>query len=42
MDMAENNKLKVTGLADGDIVVTAGVHKVMEGQKVRLSEDDGK
>ncbi|MEE1362910.1 MAG: efflux RND transporter periplasmic adaptor subunit [Selenomonadaceae bacterium] len=42
MDMAENNKVKVTGLADGDIVVTAGVHKVMEGQKVRLSEDDGK
>lgn len=32
------NELKVHGLKDGDIVVTAGVHKLREGTKVRLTE----
>lgn len=40
VEPAEKNQVKVTGLSDGDIVLTAGVHKVREGQKVRLSEDD--
>ena len=30
------NSVKVRGLNDGDIVVTAGVHKLHEGQEVRL------
>lgn len=32
------DKLKVKGLKSGDIVVTAGVHKLREGTKVRLAE----
>ena len=32
------DKLKVTGLKTGDIVVTAGVHKLREGILVRLAE----
>ena len=35
-----NNKARVEGLANGDIVITAGVHKLREGMKVRLSEDE--
>ncbi|WP_363317146.1 efflux RND transporter periplasmic adaptor subunit [Anaerovibrio sp.] len=35
-----NNTVQVMGLAKGDIVVTAGVHKLREGQKVRLAEDE--
>ena len=36
-----DNKVKVLeGLKDGDIVVTAGVHKLQEGQKVRAAGDD--
>lgn len=33
-----DNQVKVRGLADGDIVVTAGVHRLREGQEVRLAE----
>lgn len=35
-----NNSVRVMGLNLGDIVVTAGVHKLRQGQKVRLAEDD--
>lgn len=35
-----NNAVRVIGLSNGDIVVTAGVHKLHEGQKVRLMEDE--
>lgn len=35
-----NNSVRVKGLSLGDIVVTAGVHKLHEGQKVRLTEDE--
>ena len=35
-----NNQVKVKGLKDGEIVVTAGVHKLREGLKVRLSAGD--
>lgn len=34
-----DNQVKVTGLKDGDIVVTAGVHKLRDGQEVRLGDD---
>lgn len=34
-----DNQVRVTGLTDGDIVVTAGVHKLREGQEVRLGDD---
>ena len=30
----------VSGLNPGDTIVTAGVHKLQEGQTVKLSEDD--
>ncbi len=33
-----NNSVRVMGLNVGDIVVTAGVHKLRQGQKVRLAE----
>ena len=33
------DKLKVHGLSNGDIVVIAGVHKLREGTKVRLAEE---
>lgn len=37
------NRIEVTdGLQAGDVVVTAGVKKVVEGQKVRISAGDGK
>ena len=36
----DQNQLKVHGLNDGDIVVVAGVHKLHEGTKVRLTNDD--
>lgn len=36
-----NNQVKASGLANGDIVVTAGVHRLSEGQTVR-TESDGK
>jgi hypothetical protein len=29
------------GLSKGDVVVTAGVHRLFEGQKVRLAEGAG-
>lgn len=32
-----DNEVKATGLADGDIVVIAGVHKLSDGEKVRLA-----
>lgn len=35
-----DNQVKVSGLKAGDIVVVAGVHKLREGIKVRLSEDE--
>lgn len=35
-----NNQVKVSGLQNGTIVVTAGVHMLREGIKVRLSEDE--
>ena len=31
-----DNSVKVTGLHKGDIVVTAGVHKLRAGEKVRI------
>lgn len=34
-----NNTVSVTGLAAGDIVVTAGVHMLREGQSVRTERD---
>ncbi|WP_027407055.1 efflux RND transporter periplasmic adaptor subunit [Anaerovibrio sp. RM50] len=34
-----DNSVRVMGLNVGDIVVTAGVHKLRQGQKVRLMED---
>lgn len=30
------------GLFDGDVVVTAGVSKLRDGESVRLTEDDAK
>lgn len=35
-----DNSVKVTGLNRGDIVVTAGVHQLREGQKVRVEGED--
>ncbi|SMC47776.1 efflux RND transporter periplasmic adaptor subunit [Sporomusa malonica] len=35
-----NNLVQVSGLRPGEIMVTAGVHKLREGQKVRVSEGD--
>ena len=35
-----DNSVKVTGLQKGDIVVTAGVHKLRAGEKVRIEGDD--
>ena len=32
----ESNSVKVSGLSQGDVVVTAGVNKLREGQEVRL------
>ena len=37
-----DNKVKVTGLKDGDVVVTAGAHKLLDGQAVRLRAEGGK
>jgi len=36
-----NDQVQVTGLRPGEIIITAGVHKLREGQKVRLT-DGGK
>ena len=33
------DQVQVLGLSQGDIVVTAGVHKLREGTRVRLAED---
>ena len=35
-----DNKVSVKGLSPDDIVVVAGVHKLREGTRVRLSEGD--
>ena len=35
-----NNQVQVTGLLPGEIIITAGVHKLREGQKVRVSDGD--
>ena len=35
-----DNSVKVTGLTKGDVVVTAGVHMLSEGQKVRVEGED--
>ena len=35
-----NNQVQVTGLLPGEIIITAGVHKLREGQKVRVSAGD--
>ena len=35
-----DNKVKVTGLKEGDVVVTAGVHKLHDGEEVRLAEGE--
>lgn len=37
----EGNTVLVTGLAPADTVVTAGVHKLREGQRVKTSEETG-
>lgn len=37
----DDNKVQVLeGLNDGDVIVTAGVHKLQEGQKVRLAGEE--
>lgn len=36
---ADNQVQVLEGLQDGDIIITAGVHKLMEGQKVRIAGD---
>ncbi len=36
----DDNKVKVTGLKEGDVVVIAGVHKLHDGEEVRLAEGD--
>lgn len=36
------NEALVKGLKDGDVVVTAGVHKLHEGEEVRLGAEAGK
>lgn len=39
IDGFESEQVKVTeGLNEGEIIVTAGVHKLMEGQKVRVGD----
>ena len=35
-----DNTVRVDGLSDGDIVVTAGVHKLHEGQSVRVGDSE--
>lgn len=35
-----DNTVKVTGLSQGDVVVTAGVHMLTEGETVRTERDD--
>ena len=34
------NDVIVSGLNKGDVVVTAGVHKLYEGQSVKLADGD--
>lgn len=36
-----DDNVQVTGLAAGDVVITAGVHLLQEGQPVRLEGDEG-
>ena len=37
-----DNKIQVVeGLNQGDVIITAGVHKLREGQNVRVLEGDG-
>jgi multidrug efflux system membrane fusion protein len=38
-EFGDNQVQVLEGLADGDVVVVAGVHKLREGQKVRLEDD---
>lgn len=40
IDGLGNDQVQVTGLRSGEIIVTAGVHKLREGQKVRLPDGD--
>lgn len=40
VEALDKNNVLVYGLKAGDIVVTAGVHKLREGTKVRLAEDE--
>lgn len=41
IDKFSDNQVKVTnGLKDGDVIVTAGVHKLHEGQQVHQMESD--
>ena len=35
------NKVKVSGLKNGDVVVTAGVHRLLDNQEVRLRTEGG-
>lgn len=37
VNFADNQVQVLEGLHDGDILVTAGVHKLMEGQQVRTN-----
>lgn len=41
-DFGDNAARVVAGLADGDVVVVAGVHKLRAGQEVRILEGDAK
>ena len=36
------DKVMITGVSAGDLVVTAGVHKLYEGQTVRLGEEEAR
>ena len=40
MPVYSDNTVKVTGLHKGDRVVTAGVHKLRAGEKVRIEGAD--
>lgn len=42
LDSYENTLAHVRGVAEGDLVVSAGVHKLSPGEKVQVLDSDGK
>ncbi|MDD5035593.1 MAG: efflux RND transporter periplasmic adaptor subunit [Methylococcaceae bacterium] len=38
-EIAGKEQVAVMGISEGDLIVSAGVHRLMEGQSVRFSED---